>query len=211
MLNDQSWPELQKNFELLNDTGAKIRYLEAMILKAPSPEAVAELRYKLGQCYAEEKKWKNAEQEYEKSTQLAPGSTQAEQAFFQQIVSSFEQVLVPNRDQTKTHETLELANRFLTQHENSMYAPAVKEIAMKCKTLIAMKEQLIIQDQVTRKDYLSALGRIEEMKKKHAEDFPDLISQLVPYEQQIPEPYVQTYEQHKKMREQAHNKETTLA
>ena len=85
-------------------------------------------------------------------------------ALYRAIVCSFAQTLDPDRDQSKTKETLELTQTFLLHPTFVTYRNEVKKLQGQCQQKLFESEMGIAQFYTHRGDYRTAQRRLDDIK-----------------------------------------------
>ena len=108
-----------------------------------------------------------AETLYNEFVHLYPGDDKAEYASYKAILCSVWATLDHFRDQSKTKETIEAAQKFLERKEVfTTYATQVQEILTSCHEKLFESEVSVFQFYLKRGDYLAAKTRLENIEKE---------------------------------------------
>lgn len=127
-----------------------------------------------------------AELLYTEFSRLYPGSDLIEYALYKAILSSFYATLDIRRDQTKTHETLALTEKFMDRADLfKKYYPDVTKIRSQCQHKIADSEISICNFYIKRGNTSSAQTRLNNIKKDWMPKIPEIEPQLTMLQQKL--------------------------
>src|SRR5205085_11210694 len=118
--------------------------------------------------------FEKAAQKYAEYVALYPGGEKVEYALFKAIENSFACTLSNDRDQTKTEETLALAEAFLKQDHLNTYSSQVVEIRDKCYQKLAESELNICAFYVQRGRLKPAEKRLTTIRDTWLSKLPDI-------------------------------------
>lgn len=171
----------------VNNKEIAIKYLEKMLPLCDNLQDAAELLLELAELLFELKQYPEAEERYREFCLLYPGNEQIEFAFYQRIVCSFKGILDPNRDQSKTYETIELIDAFLKRDELFLsYIQEIDTMRTQCRFQLFSSELSIITDYTQRNRYQSAQKRINHVKEIFFEEFPQHQHMVAQFEKNLP-------------------------
>lgn len=180
-LSEMSFEELQeaKNNRLAKkDKEGAIRYLEKMVTTCKDKDDLALVLMELADLFFDTGKLAQAEKLYEQFYTLYPGNQDVEKAQYKAILCSYYLTLDSDRDQTKTHETLTMANSFLDRKDIfKTYVQDVSSIQQKCNEKLCQSELDIAKFYLNRgkeKDLIAAQQRLESIRKDYSEKIPSL-------------------------------------
>lgn len=189
-LKDMDFQELQERkiyHKEKGNTDVVIRYLEVMETVGQNPEKIAQAKLELGDTYLDDKQFAKAEKKFEDYLALYQEDSKMDYASYKRTLCCRAQQLDPDRDQTKTQETIELIDMFEKQYNSSPYLAELKEIRIASREKLAQSELYVIKDLTSRKRYNNAHKRIAYVKDNFVSEFPDLVAQLDEFETLLPE------------------------
>lgn len=146
------------------DKQGAILYKKRMIALCDTPEDLSGLMLDIADHLYDVQDAVLAGKMYAEFIKLYPGSEHFEYAFHRAIVCSFAQTLDPDRDQTKTRETLELTESFLSRPLFVKFRDAVKNIQVQCQKKLFDSEMGVVTFYTGRGDYKTALRRVEQIR-----------------------------------------------
>lgn len=180
-LSDMTFAELQeaKNNRLAKkDKEGAIRYLEKMMTTSSDKDDIAAVLIELADLFFDTGKLAQAEKLYSQFYALYPGNDDVEKAHYKAILCSFYLTLDNDRDQSKTQETLTLANSFLDRKEIfKTYTQDVSSIQQKCYEKLCKSDLNIAEFYLKRgtsKDLVAANLRLESIRKEYLDKVPSL-------------------------------------
>jgi outer membrane assembly lipoprotein YfiO len=178
-LSDMNFDELMeaKNERLAKkDTEGAIRYLEKMVSASKDKEDLASVLMELADLFFDTGKLVKAEKLYSEFFTLYPGNEGVEKAHYKAILCSYYLTLDNDRDQTKTQETLTLANTFLDRKDIfKTYAQDVSSIQQQCYEKLCQSELNVTEFYLKRgksKDIIAAQQRLDGLRKEYLEKVP---------------------------------------
>lgn len=174
-LADKSFEELKKNKEnavKAKDIPTAIKYLDAMRFACADHEMLKEIILELADLYAEQKEWTKAYKVYKEFILLYPGAARCDYAHYKAVTCNYELTLSFDRDQTETEETLKLAQQFFTDHPQSEYARAVKDLVVQCKQKLLESDSNIFSFYLKSNRFKAAQRRLDTIKKEYIPDLP---------------------------------------
>lgn len=152
------------------DPSLHIRVLEQMEVTVQDVQRLREVRLELCDAYFNEKLFDRAYQAYSQYAQFYPGDTYREYAEYKAILCSFYSTLEPDRDQTKTKNTVALIDTFLNRAEqkNSVnFVSEVAELKRTCFLKMAEHDLLVLDFYLKKKNTTAARGRIATINKEY--------------------------------------------
>lgn len=171
------------------NTVSAIKYLDQLI-KLCDPEDVATIGnhlLEIADLIFNEGNYHKAAQRYAEFALLHPGSDKIEYALYRAIISSFNCTLSFDRDQTKTEETLALAESFLKQDHFTVHAQEVKTIAHQCIARLVESEVSVCQYHLKRGRIKSAEKRMALLRNNWLPKYSELEPQLLALETDVAE------------------------
>lgn len=167
-----------------NNTVSAIKYLEQLI-KLCDPENVATIGdhlLEIADLIFNDGNYHRAAQRYAEFALLHPGSDKIEYSLYKAIISSFNCTLSYDRDQTKTEETLALAESFLKQDHFTVHAQEVQTIAQQCIARLIESEVSVCQYHLKRGRIKSAEKRMSLLRTTWLPKYSELEPQLLALE-----------------------------
>lgn len=217
-ITTMKYEELKKRkeeFAKANDTDTVILYLQKMVPLCQDLQELRLILIELADLLFDQGKLIEAEKLYREYSKLYPSDPNAEYTLYKAILCCFYKTLDPTRDQTKTHETLALSEKFLERRNIfTQYSNDVEKIVAACNEKLAQTELNIITFYTKRGKYRSAQHRIDLFKKEWLEKMPRMEVTLIHQEYQLAlaqnnrESYV---EKHKLLQEKFPQHPLTLA
>lgn len=120
-------------------------------------------------------RYEKAGRSYNELANLYPGSDKVEYALYQAIVCSSMLMLDAERDQSKTQETIDLANQFLQRADIfTEYKTKVEEIKEKAMRTLVQSEFNICQFYINSYEYGQAERRLNGIRKDWITKLPDI-------------------------------------
>ncbi|BDC35148.1 hypothetical protein Noda2021_11060 [Candidatus Dependentiae bacterium Noda2021] len=177
-VSDITIAELKKNKDEAiksKDRDTALHYLEKLIPLCDELHDARELTLQKADLLFELERYSKAEPVYRLFIELYPGSDQISQARYNLLMCVRKQMLGCDRDQTKTEETLKLAQETIDLPECLAYKAEIEKIITDCYLQLAERE-LYVADfyfkqnklvtaskrlESARTDYLSKASRIE--------------------------------------------------
>lgn len=115
-----------------NNSTSAIKYLEQLIKLSDDVTQISSHHLEIADLIFKEKQYQKAAQKYAEFGILYPGHADIERVYAQAITSSFNCLLPFDRDQTKTEETLKLAEVFLKRDDFTQYQNDILVIRDEC-------------------------------------------------------------------------------
>ncbi len=172
-----------------------MRAAQRMIATGGDQEELRKVTLELAEYFLKIGHYEKAQKHAADYQVLYPGTAQATHASYIAVKAHFNDLLSADRDQTKTHATLELAQNFIKKHEHATeldartkdYVDQVKKMNDACYQKLVQSEVHIINSYLGKFAYmqkeaplLSAQSRLAYVKEKllpHAKNLePDIIS-----------------------------------
>lgn len=183
------YQELKKRKEELaaaNDLDTMILYLQKMVPLCQDLQELRTILIELADLLFDRGKLTEAEKLYREYSRLYPSDEHAEYAHYKAILCCFYKTLDSTRDQTKTHETIELAQQFLERKSLfTKYSHEVEKIVVACNERLAQSELSIIAFYTKRGKYRSSEHRINQFRKDWIEKTPQMEAPFIYQEYQL--------------------------
>ncbi len=184
-MNEMNYDELVRVCEHAwqhKDKLACIRYLEQMLRVCSEPKKIARHIIELADLYFQTGNLKKAKVNYLQfvllnpgAQEIAPGVDLVEYAQYRAVLASFYMMLDPERDQSDTRDTVELANTFLERTPVfNTYVDEVKKIRNHCYEYLAHSDLVVCEFYVGVGDYESAQRRLHAIEAKWVALVPDI-------------------------------------
>lgn len=125
-------------------------------------------------------RYEKASRSYNELANLYPGSDKVEYALYQAVVCSSMLILDAERDQSKTQETIELADQFLQRADIfTEYKAKVEAIKEKAIRTLVQSEFNVYQFFVNSYEYSQAQHRLDGIRKDWLTKLPDLEPEIL--------------------------------
>lgn len=151
-----------------------IRYLQRLIILCEDVNEKADLIIELANIQFDQGFFDDAAKQFKEFIHLYPGNKHTEFAHYKSIVCTHKRILSSDRDQTKTEETIELANKFLDQNTFNEYREQVLELRQQCFQVLAHSELNIGEFYINSGEYLAAQRRLETVRTDLLEKAPEI-------------------------------------
>lgn len=183
-----------------NYTGA-LKYIERALRLSDDINETEKLLLEYADTLYACDRYEKASRSYNEFANLYPGSDKVEYALYQAVVCSSKLILDAERDQSKTHETIELADQFLQRADIFIeYKKKVEDIKQECMRTLAQSEFSVCNSFITRYEYAQAQYRLDGIRKDWLTQLPDLEPEILMLECTVAEKQnkIQLVEQKKK-------------
>jgi outer membrane assembly lipoprotein YfiO len=184
-IRTMSFEELedQKDIRLASgNVEMAIKYLQAMMPLCDDLQKLNMIILEVADLLFERDELKQAEAYYREFCTLYPGDEKIEYALYKAILCSFNMILIPDRDQSKTHKTLELVDSFLNRQVIfTSYLEKVLEIKHACLIRLLDSEMSIARNYLKQNKYVAVQQRIAYMRLNYLDtipEFKDMVDQL---------------------------------
>lgn len=187
-MNFEELKEAKDRYLANNDKVGALKFMEKMVSKTNDLETLRTLMLDVADLLYETRNQQvgnldKAATMYKEYLTLYPGSAKAEYASYKAVICVFDRIGDYDRDQTKTVETLELAERFLEQTDlYKTYTQEVQTIATACKQRLFESEMNVLNFYIGRSRFTSANKRIETIRKDFAEKLDGAEQKILVYE-----------------------------
>lgn len=188
-IKDMSYEELKELKGRLiaqKKTDAVVKCLEKMVAQCKDITELKACMLELADILFDTGKLVQAEKMYTEFAKLYPGSDKIETVLYKAILCAYYSTLDAQHDQTKTHETIDLATQFLEREELfGTYAGEVKKIKKQCYAKLLENEENITNFYLkrnTKKDLIAAENRIKDMQKDFGQLLPEAESRVLALE-----------------------------
>lgn len=174
-LSDIPYEKLKEEKERLlikNKKHEATKYLERMVALCTDHKESCLLLLELADLYFDLKDFTKAEKTYNEFALLYPGNLKLEYVKYRAIFCASELTLDAEHDQTKTQETVRLANEFLKKRDFSTYKSEVEKILTSCQEKLLESEANIFSFYLKRESYTSAHTRLENIMKEYTPHLP---------------------------------------
>jgi outer membrane protein assembly factor BamD (BamD/ComL family) len=181
-----SYEELKvKRDELLaqNKKFPAINYVERMLDQTKDLNEIRELRIMLADLYFETEDYPKAQKKFAEFKTFYPNHPKTEHASYKEIESAWLLSTSPDRDQTKSHEIIDLANEFLKNVNYVEKREAVKQIKKEAQVKILCQEINTIEFYLKDKNTKAVAKRIEFIKDKFKELIDEKILVIEPIQE----------------------------
>lgn len=173
-----------KEFALLTDNKqAAIKIIDRMIIVSTDQQEIAQLHLERANLNFDLGRFQKAGKQYEEYLKMYPGSEKIDEVKYKAILCRFYQTLDVDRDQSKTKNTLALANEYLKQPELFItYQADVKDIQKKCCKKLLESEMYVFNFYLKRGNTKAAQIRLDFMKEHYLPAVPEVEPQLLTLE-----------------------------
>ena len=188
-LSKMNFNELKAAKEVLlskKDKQTAIKYVERMLKMCEDIAMISDLTIELADLYFDIGELAPAEILFTEFSRLYPGSNSIEYASYKAILCSFYATLNAERDQSKTHHTISLADSFIERKDIfNKYTNEVLTIRTTCYKKAIESEVNIFNFYVNRGKIVSAQNRLKNVRKDWLTKFPEIEMQLTQMEIQL--------------------------
>lgn len=184
-LTYQELAERRKEYTAKGDKEMVLKYAERMLKLCDEPKDLAELTLEVGDLYFEKGYLTEAEQYYSEFSLIFQGSDKAEYASYKSILCSFKRTYSIDRDQTKTEETIEMANKFLERKDFTVHAKEVEQIRLECYKKLAEQDIYVCDFYIKKGSLRSCERRFDTIKSEWLPKLPELAERVALLETSI--------------------------
>jgi len=187
-----------KQIEISNYSSA-IKYLEQMIKLCTDVNTISDHLLEIADVLYMDGQYEKAARFYNDFVSLYPGKEKVEYALYRAIASSFTCILSPDRDQTKTEETLALTHIFLKQELFITYKEQVLELQKKCQQHLVDSELNICNYYIKRGNVKQAQKRLDKIRHTWLPQLPSIEESLTFCQETITTEQTSQKERHEKL------------
>lgn len=188
ILEKLTYPELTERYKTYKANDSKeilLKVIERMIKLCDDAKELATLTLEAGDLYFEKGYLTEAEQYYSDFSSVFQGSEKAEYAAYKSIICSFKRTKSFDRDQTKTEETIEMANKFLDRNSYKTHAKEVEDIRFECYKKIAEREIYVCDFYVKKGSLKACERRLDTIKSEWLPRVPAFAPQVATLETSV--------------------------
>lgn len=160
-----------------------INYVERMLDQTKDLNEIRELRIMLADLYFDTEDYPKAQKKFAEFKTFYPNHAKTEHASLYEIESAWLQSTSPDRDQTKSHEIIDLANEFLKNINFTEKREAVKNIKKESQVKLLCQEINTIEFYLKEKNTNAVAKRIEFLKNQFKELIDDKILMVEPIQE----------------------------
>lgn len=174
-LADKPLPELKtgkENALQTKDYATACKYLDAMRMVSTDAEELKNILLEMADLYYLQEEWSKAERAYNEFVLLYPGASKCDYAHYKAVLCGYKLTSEPDRDQTKTQETLKLAQEFMVQHAKSEHLQEVTTLATECREKLLASDTNVFNFYLNNKNYKAAQKRLDIITKEHVPHMP---------------------------------------
>jgi outer membrane assembly lipoprotein YfiO len=185
ILEKLTYPELTERRKQYLESGNKdmiLKYTERMVKLCDEPKELAELMLEVGDLYFEKGYLTEAEQYYSEFSLIFQGSEKAEYALYQSIQCSFRRTLDIDRDQTKTEETIAMADKFLARPSFKNHTKEVEQIRTACYKKLVEREIYVCEFYIKKGSLRASERRLDTIKSEWLPKLPEYTTRVVELE-----------------------------
>jgi outer membrane assembly lipoprotein YfiO len=155
-----------------------IRTLERMVPICTDLTKLKDILLELADLIFDDGKLESSGKMYREFVKYYPGNEKVEYALYKAVLCKYYTTLDPERDQSNTQETIELATKFLEREEIfTTHSQEVKNMRTQCYQRLLESEVKIFDFYFNRGRYKSARTRLTNIRK----DFLPIIPSCDPY------------------------------
>lgn len=145
-----------------NNLTTAIKFLKRILTLCKNANDLADHMIELADLLFKLENYKKAVGIYRDFIRLYPGDSRIEYALYRAVCSSWKCTHSPDRDQTPTHETIELAKEFLRR--KSVFKNHVEEV----KTILADCYKKLVESELNICSFYRDRGQTDLMEKRFA-------------------------------------------
>lgn len=179
MMNYAELAETKEKHKLAKDTSAVIIFIERMLKLCDDINEIANLMIELADLYYNEGNLEKAGRLYTDFEKLYPGNIHAEYALYRAILCTFYGILSIDRDQTKTQETVDFANKFLSHDVYMQYKKEVKDIRSQCYTKLIESELNICTYYLNKQSFKAVQNRLKNIRTSLLSYAPEMEARVL--------------------------------
>jgi len=168
-----------------NNIPSAIKYIEQMMKLSDDVAKLSNHLLEIADLVFTEGNFQKAAQRYAEYALLYPGGSHVEYALYRAIISSHECHLSHDRDQTKTEETLALAESFLKKDHFVTYAQEVTKVRDKCLAQLIESEFTICTFYFKRGQIRSTEKRLALIRSTWLPRYSPIEQQLIAFESDV--------------------------
>jgi outer membrane assembly lipoprotein YfiO len=187
---EMPYEELERVKNKLVESGnpeAAIKYIEQMMKLCTDLYVIGELMLETGNIFFQGGYFKKAAFVYSEFATLYPGHEKVEFALYRGVISSFNCCLSSDRDQTKTEETIVLADTFLAAPHFANHRDEVIAIRMECYNRLVESEFNVCQFYLQRGNLKAVTKRLKTIREKWLPLVPSITLTLLDFEIKVAE------------------------
>lgn len=157
-----------------------LKYIERALRLADDIDETEKLLIEYSDTLYICQRYEKAARSYNELANLYPGSDKVEYSLYQAVVCSSMLILDAERDQTKTNETIELANQFLQRSDIfTEYKEKVEAIKQSAERVLVQSEFNVCQFFIISYEYSQAQHRLDGIRKDWLAKLPDLEPEIL--------------------------------
>ena len=199
---DMSFGELKDarhNLRYKHQLETFAKYSEQLLRLCENASERAEITLQLADAQFDAGRFDKASDNYNTFYQLYPGHSKTEYALYRAITSASMRILSADRDQTQTHETLELSQAFLERPLFTKYRKEVEKLRTDCYRRLLESELSICEFYIKRGNTKSAETRLSEAKTTLLPHVPDMEAAVASHEGKLNEEVMKVQEKQQQM------------
>lgn len=164
-----------------------IKYTEQLIKLCNNMQDRSELILELADALFDDGALEKSADQYATFSLFYPGHPRAEYALYRAVLSSFYRILSADRDQTKTKDTVEHADKFLKQTEFTAYRDEVKKVRAQCFERL-IESELYVCDFYLKRQQINAIEqRLTAVRDNLLPEAPSMDAQVLAFQAQVNE------------------------
>lgn len=146
--------------------------LERMITLENDTYKQKALRLELGNLYFDIEKFDKAGKTFDEFIAMYPNSKDTEYALFKTVQCHWQETLSHDRDQSKTNECLEMANKYLKNEQHKKYRKNVEQLAQQCYQKLVDHEAYVCKFYLKKGRCKAAQERLAYVREKYLTHVP---------------------------------------
>ena len=182
IFSEMGYADLKKSRDAIGSNkknSSYIKYTEQLIKLCDDMHERATLILELADALFDDGKLEKAADQYATFNLFYPGHSKSEYALYRAVLASFYRILSNDRDQTKTSDTIDLANKFLKEKSFHAYHDEVKKIKGQCFERLIENELYICDFYLKGSRFKAVEQRLAAVKEKMLPEAPGMETKIV--------------------------------
>ncbi len=174
-IRDMTYAELKPKKDALiaqNKPEVALKYLERMLKLCTDTQELGDVLLEFADANFACKHYQKAENVFTEYSKLYPGNKSNQYALYKAVDCAHRQTLPADRDQTPTHKTIKLTDKFLARESFTTFKEQVEDIRQQCYTLLVQSELEVATYYLKSGAYPQAWSRIKGVRKDLLEKIP---------------------------------------
>lgn len=170
-----------------NDKEASIRYIERMLKLCDDINQAAGLLLELADLYFDTGRLEKAQTLYTEFYKQYPGHAQTEYGLYRAIVCNYYELSSFDRDQTKTHDVISMADAFLNKPRYTTYRKEITNLRKKSYERLIESELNVCQFYLKKNSFKAVNKRLDHIRKQILPEIPSMQAHIVVFECSVAE------------------------